>query len=99
MLRKLDAMFELSENAANWVHLASNVVLVLGAVLALVGIIVAFWSVGMVGAVLALAGTIGVFWSGRSREGFANARASEAELKLEQLRRQVAPRQIQREVF
>jgi hypothetical protein len=87
-------MFEISSSTANIIYAVSNAALAFGALCVLLG-------------------TLGVIWSGGVRERFsneriainesqtatANARAAEAELKSEQLRRELGPRHLQREIF
>jgi len=95
------AMFNVSEQAANLVYVIFNIILVLGAVLALVGTIGVFWSGGIREhfADLKISKNIAETSVAKADAANANARASEADLKLEELRREVAPRQVQREVF
>lgn len=92
--KKRFMIFELSENAANWIYSIGNILVV-------------------VGAIAGTLGAIGIFWGGSVREKFsdlrlsenekatakANAEAASAALKLEELRRQTAPRQLNRDAF
>jgi hypothetical protein len=95
------SMFDISEGAANGIYSVSNALLIIGAALALVGTLGAIWSGGVRERFFDT--KISKNQSDTAKANVeaarANERANEASLKLEELRRQTAPRQLNRDAF
>lgn len=100
-LKKLKLMFDIPENAANAIFYFSNILLVIGAVFALVGTIGVIWAGGLREKFSDIKISKNMADTAKANEGaaLANKRANEASLKLEAFKQHLAPRQINRDIF
>jgi hypothetical protein len=101
-------LLAISNSSANSIYSLSGIVLVVGAVLTLLGTIGAIWSSGIRERFADERIATNEAQTAKANADAAHANehaaqlekeAAEAQLKLEDLRRQVAPRQVNREVF
>ncbi len=94
-------MFDISEATANGIYSVSNALLIIGTALVLVGTFGAIWSGGVRERFFdtKISKNRSDTAKANAEAARANERANESALKLEELRRQVAPRHIDRDAF